>query len=102
MVVKRQELVCLEWASRKSDWENLTILRTAVATAFAANLAAKDYYRISFDFADGEAVSCKGLREHLPEAVTFKTAVTEDLLNNNVIEEAKTNCSSAVRDLIVL
>ena len=77
-------------------------MRTAVATASAANLAAKDYYRISFDFADGEALACKGLREHLPEAATLETAATEDLLNNNVIEEVKTNCSSAVRDLIVL
>ena len=102
MVVKRQELVCWEWASRKSEWENLTILRTAVATAFAANLAAKDYYRISFDHADGGAVSCKGLRKHLPKSLTFEIAATEDLLNNNVLEEAKTNHCSAVRDLIEL
>ena len=103
MVVKCQDLVCLEWASRKSEWENLTILRTAVATAFAANLAAKDYYRIYFDHSDQEDVSCKGLTQHhLPEAITFETAATQDFVNNNVFEDAKTTCSSAARDLIVL
>ena len=102
MVMKIQELICLEWASRKSEWENLAILRTAAATASAANLAAKDYYRISFGHSDEEGdSSCnKGLKDHLPEA--FEIATTEDLMNNNLLDGAKTICFSHAKDLIVL
>ena len=100
MVVKSQDLVCLEWASRKSEWENLTILRSAVDTAFAANLASKDYYRICFDCSDEEVVPCKDLnRHHLPEATTFVTAATQDFVNNNHVLEGSKITSG---DLIVL
>ena len=91
----------MEWASRKSEWENLAILRTAAATASAANLAAKDYYKISFGHSDeAGALSCKGLEEYLPEA--FEIAAIEDLLNNNFLNSEKTICSSTARDLIIL
>ena len=100
MVVKSQDLVCLEWASRKSEWENLAILRTSVATAFAANLAAKDYYRIYFDHSDEEVSSCEGLNQHhIHEAMTLEMA---DFVNNNVLEGTETMYSGTAGDLIVL
>ena len=102
MVVKRQELVCLDWASRKSEWENLTTLKTATATAVAANLAAKNYYRLSFDDCDGATFSNRGLKDHLPEAKTLRIAATEDFLNNNVLKGSKATYSSDVGDLIIL
>ena len=52
MVLKTQELVCLEWASRKSEWENSAILKSTSAITLAANHAAMNYYRIFFDESD--------------------------------------------------
>ena len=85
MVLKSQELVCLEWASRKSEWENSAILKSTSAITLAANHAAKNYYRISFDEPDVAFTDALIDQAHNP--MVSKTTI-EDILNNNDVVES--------------
>ena len=85
MVLKTQELVCLEWASRKSEWENSAILKSTSAITLAANHAAKNYYRISFDEPDVAFTDALIDQAHNP--MVSKTTI-EDILNNNDVVES--------------
>ena len=85
MVLKTQELVCLEWASRKSEWENSAILKSTSAITLAANHTAKNYYRISFDEPDVAFTDALIDQAHNP--MVSKTTI-EDILNNNDVVES--------------
>ena len=85
MVLKTQELVCLEWASRKSEWENSAILKSTSAITLAANHAAKNYYRISFDEPDVSFTDA--LIDQAHNHMVSKTTI-EDILNNNDVVES--------------
>ena len=94
MVLKTQELVCLEWASRKSEWENSAILKSTSAITLAANHAAKNYYRIFFD--ESDVAFTDALIEQAHKHMVSKTipAKIEDVLNNN--DDVETMMSYAV------
>ena len=85
MVLKTQELVCLEWASRKSEWENSAILKSTSAITLAANHAAKNYYRISFD--EPDVAFTDALIDQAHNHMVSKTTI-EDILNNNDVVES--------------
>ena len=85
MVLKTQELVCLEWASRKSEWENSAILKSTSAITLAANHAAKNYYRISFD--EPDVAFTDALIDQAHNHMVSKTTI-EDFLNNNDVVES--------------
>ena len=89
MVLKTQELVCLEWASRKSEWENSAILKSTSAITLAANHAAKNYYRIFFDESDvafTDALIIDQAHNHMVSKTI--PATIEDILNNNDVVES--------------
>ena len=94
MVLKTQELVCLEWASRKSEWENSAILKSTSAITLAANHAAKNYYRIFFD--ESDVAFTDTLIDQAHNHMVSKTipATIEDVLNNN--DKVETMMSYAV------
>ena len=87
MVLKTQELVCLEWASKKSEWENSAILKSTSAITLAANHAAKNYYRIFLD--ESDVAFTDTLIDQAHNHMVSKTipATIEDVLNNNDVVE---------------
>ena len=100
MVLKTQELVCLEWASRKSEWENSAILKSISAITLAANHAAKNYYRIFFD--EPDVAFTDALIDQAPNHMVSKTipATIEDILNNNDVVESMMSYA-VIEDCIV-
>ena len=97
MVLKTQELVCLEWASRKSEWENSAILKSTSAITLAANHAAKNYYRISFD--EPDVAFTDALIDQAHNHMVSKTTI-EDILNNNDVVESMMSYA-VIEDCIV-
>ena len=101
MVLRTQELVCLEWASRKSEWENSAILKSTSAITLAANHAAKNYYRISFDEPDvafTDALIIDQAHNHMVSKTI--PATIEDVLNNNDVVETMMSYA-VIKDRIV-
>jgi hypothetical protein len=56
-VLALADLVCQDYMSRKSEWENRRSLQTAAWKATVFNLTARNYYRIAFPVLDEEEVA---------------------------------------------